>query len=140
IGQQNGVPYGTTTDSGGHFILDDVDPGRYTFFAVRNGFVQQTWSPRGGIRQNTPLTLANGQKLTQIVFKLTPQGVVTGHVVDQDGEPLVRVQLQVMTFAYQRGRRQLVGANFTMTDDLGEFRLFNLKPGKYVISARYLPL
>ncbi len=140
LDQRNTVPYGTTTDNAGYFLFNDVDPGRYSLVAARNGFVPQSWPPRGNASQNAPLTLAMGQKLKQIVFKLTPQGVITGHVVDQDGEPLARVQLQVMTFAYQRGRRQLVGANFTMTDDLGEFRLFNLKPGKYVISARYLPL
>jgi hypothetical protein len=100
--------------------------------------VTQSYSPHGGIRQNTPLTLANGQKLTQIVFKLTPQGVVTGHVVDQDGEPLARVQIQCMRFVYQRGKRQLQGADGSMTNDLGEFRLFDLSPGKYVVSARYL--
>lgn len=137
MGQQNGVPYGTTTDNAGHFIIDDVDPGRYTFLAARNGFVMQMYSPRGNIRQNTPLTLANGQKLTQVVFKLTPQGVITGHVVDQDGEPLAHVQIQCMRFVYQRGKRQLAGGNGGMTNDLGEFRLFDLSPGKYVISARY---
>jgi len=137
IGQQNGVPYGTTTDNAGHFLIDDVDPGRYSFFAARNGFGMQAYSPRGNMKQTTTLTLANGQKLTEIVFKLTPSGVITGHVVDQDGEALAHVQIQCMRFVYQRGRRQLVGTNSAMSNDLGEFRMFDLSPGKYVISARY---
>src|SRR5437868_14439660 len=37
MGQQNAAPYGTTTDNAGHFLIDDVDPGRYSLFAVRNG-------------------------------------------------------------------------------------------------------
>src|SRR5260370_21334951 len=42
-----------------------------------------------------------------------------------------------MRFGHQRGRRPLAGGNNTSTNDLGEFRLFDLSPGKYVISARY---
>jgi hypothetical protein len=137
IGQQDPVPFGTTTDNAGHFIIDNVDPGKYFFVGERNGFVTQGYSPRGNTRQTFWLTLADGQKLTDVVFKLTPSGVITGHVLDQDGEPLVRVQIQCMIFIYQRGRRQLVGTNGAMTNDLGEFRLFDLRPGKYVISARY---
>ena len=137
MGQQNAAAYGTTSDNAGHFIIDDVDPGRYILSAVRNGFVPQSWSQRGSPRQPTTLTFTNGQKLTQIVFKITPQGVITGHVLDQDGEPLAHVQVQVMTFVYGRGGRRLQGTNSTSTNDLGEFRLFDLRPGKYVISARY---
>lgn len=137
IGQRNGVPVGTMSDSAGHFLIDNVDPGRYTFLAARNGFVSQTWSPQGRIAQNSPLTLTNGQKMTQLVFKLTPQGVITGHVVDQDGEPLSRVQVMCMRFAYQNGRRQLVPSGGTNTNDLGEYRMFDLRPGKYIISTTY---
>src|ERR1039457_4468036 len=62
IGQQDGMPYGTTTDAGGHFLLDDVDPGRYSFIASRNGFVTQQYSRDGAARRATTLTLAAGQK------------------------------------------------------------------------------
>ena len=134
---QAGIPVGTVTDSAGHFLIDGVDPGRYSFFAQRTGFVPQTYSAQGSTRQNTTLTLTNGQKMTQIVFKLTPQGVITGHVVDQDGEPLARVQLTLQRFAYQRGRRQLTPGGGVITNDLGEYRMFDIRPGKYVLSAKY---
>src|SRR5215469_12785232 len=31
IGAQNASGYGTITDGAGHFLIDDLDPGRYTF-------------------------------------------------------------------------------------------------------------
>ena len=137
VGMPNGVPYGTMTDAGGHFLIDDVDPGRYNFSASRNGFVNQNYSPQGGTNRSTPLTLGNGQKLKEIVFKLTPQGVISGRILDEDGEPLANVAVQAMVYRYQRGRRQLMGQNGTSTNDLGEFRLHSLPPGKYVVSASY---
>jgi protocatechuate 3,4-dioxygenase beta subunit len=137
LGAPNGVPYGTMTDNAGHFLMDDVDPGRYNFAASRNGFVTQTYSAQGSTNRNTLLTLTNGNKLKEIVFKLTPQGVISGRILDEDGEPLANVAVQCLRYGYQRGRRQLMGQNGGSTDDLGEFRLFGMPPGKYVISATY---
>jgi hypothetical protein len=33
--------------------------------------------------------------LKEIVFKLTPQGVIRGRILDEDGEPLVEGQCMV---------------------------------------------
>jgi Carboxypeptidase regulatory-like domain len=136
IGQQNGGAYGATTDGAGHFLIDEVDPGRYTFSASRNLYVSQQYSPQGASR-GTTLTLEKGQKLKQIVFKLTPQGVVSGRILDEDGEPFANVSIQCMTYGYARGKRQLMGQEETATNDLGEFRFHGLRPGKYVLSATY---
>jgi len=137
LGAPTGVPYGTMTDNAGHFLIDDVDPGRYNFAASRNGFVTQTYSAHGSTNRNTLLTLSNGDKLKEIVFKLTPQGVISGRILDEDGEPLANVAVQCLRYGYQRGRRQLMNQNGGSTNDLGEFRLFGMPPGKYVISATY---
>ncbi len=137
LGAPNGVPYGTLTDGGGHFLIDDLDPGRYTFSASRNGFVNQNYSPQGGTNRSTPLTLGAGQKLKEIVFKLTPQGVISGRILDEDGEALANVAVQCMVYRYLNGRRQLMGQGGTSSNDLGEFRLHGLPPGKYIISATY---
>ena len=115
--------------------MDELDPGRYSFSASRNGFITQSYSPDGSIRRATPLTLAKGQELKQLVFKLTPQAVISGRVLDEDGEPVADAFVQPMVFQYQRGRRQLVPDGGTSTNDLGEFRLHDLRPGKYIVSA-----
>ena len=135
LDQQKALPYGGSTDANGHFVMDDIDPGRYTLTASRNGFIAQSYSPDGNARRVATLTLATGQKIKDLIFKLTPQGVIIGRVIDEDGEPLADVSVQAMVFQYQRGIRQLLPAGGTSTNDLGEFRLHNLRPGKYIISA-----
>src|SRR5260370_34309095 len=62
LGQQNGAAYGTTTDGAGHFLVDDVDPGRYSFSASRNLYVSQQYSPQG-TKQGPTLTPEKGQKV-----------------------------------------------------------------------------
>jgi hypothetical protein len=137
IGVRNGTPHGATTDGAGHFLIDDVDPGQYNFSASHNAFVTQQYSAQGNSRQGTTLTLANGQKLKELAFKLTPQGVIAGRILDEDGDPMANVMVQCMFFGYQRGKRQLLGRNASSTDDRGEFRMHGLSPGKYIISATY---
>jgi hypothetical protein len=139
VDQQNGIPYGANTDAAGHFLTDELDPGRYSLSASRNGFMTQSYSPDGSLRRATPLTLAKGQELKQLVFKLAPQAVVSGRVLDEDGEPLADVSVEPMLFQYLRGRRQLIPIAGTSTNDLGEFRLHNLSPGKYIFSAMRYP-
>lgn len=137
---QSPVSYGADSDAGGKFMLENVDPGRYTFYASRNGFVNQSYSPQGKSRRTALLTLANGQKMKDITFKLTPQGVISGRIVDEDGDPLARAQVQCMMYMYVRGKKQLLTRDGATTNDLGEFRLFGLGPGRYVLSASYQPL
>src|SRR5205085_2068897 len=55
MNQRDGTPYGTTTDNAGHFVIDNVDPGRYSFSASRNGFVMESYSPHGNLRQTAPV-------------------------------------------------------------------------------------
>ena len=67
--------------------------------------------------------------------------MIAGRVTDELGEPLAGVRMQAMRYQYlPNGRRQLtpVSGGFfggLVTNDLGEFRLYSLMPGTYVVSA-----
>ena len=125
----------STSDAEGKFTFEDVDPGRYTLAAERSGFVTQTYSARSGNRGGTPLTLDSGQQIKDIVFKLVPQAVLSGKVVDEDGDPLTGLQIQVFRYTYNRGSRQLqpFGGNNTNPD--GTFMIGNLAAGRYFLAA-----
>ena len=129
------VSYSEASDNGGKFLFDDVAPGRYTLSAEKPGFV----TARFGARPNTPvgtqLNLTAGTVMKDLAIKMTPQGVIAGKVLDQDGDPVISVQVQAMRLAYTGGRKQLQPAAGTQTNDLGEYRLINLPPGRYYISA-----
>jgi uncharacterized protein (DUF2141 family) len=70
-------------------------------------------------------------------FKLVPQAVITGHVLDEDGDPIPRTSVQVMTKRYYRGKQQLMPSGGAMTSDTGEFRIADLPAGRYFVSASY---
>jgi hypothetical protein len=71
------------------------------------------------------------------VFRLLPQGVISGHILDEEGEPVQYAQIRVMRYRFVRGQRQMFSPGYGSTDDLGEYRVFGLAPGKYYLSATY---
>jgi len=134
-GQQNNN-YSTTTDAGGHFVIQEIDPGTYTVFAERNGFTQAQYGVRGTSRGAMPLPLGAGQRMRDVNFRLVPFGVIAGRVLDEDGEPVEHVLVTATRYAHGRNQGAQAG-NAGHTDDLGEYRIFGLEAGKYYLSATY---
>jgi hypothetical protein len=62
-------------------------------------------------------------------------GVITGRVVDEDGEALMRGNVSIQRYQYTQGNRQLAPAGGDITDDRGVYRVFGLPPGEYYVSV-----
>lgn len=127
--------YGTSTDASGKFAMKDIEAGKYRLNVNRNGYVSTAYGARVSGRAGTTLTLLRGQNLKSIDFHLTPHAVITGRILDEDGEPIPYARVQLMTYRYQQGRKQLSYSSGGSTNDLGEFRIFGVAPGKYYLSA-----
>jgi protocatechuate 3,4-dioxygenase beta subunit len=127
--------YTTATDATGKFAMAGIEPGHYHFRVMRTGFVSTQYGARGPQRPGVALTLDRGKKLKDVDFRLTPHGVVTGRVVDEDSDPMPGVQVQLARFAYQQGRRQLAYVGGGLTDDRGDYRAYGVAPGKYFVST-----
>jgi len=119
--------------------MKDLDPGTYRLTAMRTGFVNMEYGARGPNRAGTSIKIAPAQKLTSIDLKLLPHGVIFGRIVDEDGEPVAGVQVMPMRHRFVQGRKQLSPFGGGTTNDLGEFRVFGLPPGRYYISATLNP-
>jgi hypothetical protein len=72
-----------------------------------------------------------------LIFRMTPAAIITGHVRDENGEALPWAQVTALLNYFVQGKRTLIPASSSVTNDLGEYRLFNLPPGKYLLSAGY---
>ena len=128
----------TRTGADGTFSFDEVSPGQWHLSASRNRYARQSYGQKGTSSRGTALRVAAGQEITDITFKLVPAAVVTGRVVDEDGEPIPHCRVMAMKFVYTNGRRQLMPTSgSSQTDDRGEYRMFGITPGKYYIGATY---
>lgn len=127
----------TITDAGGRFELKGIEPGRYRLRVSRHGFVVQEYGQRNPDDPGTVLTLRPSQDLKDLVFRMIPSGVIAGRILDEDGDPLPSVMVDALRQVYSEGKRNLAVAGRVETNDLGEFRLFGLAPGRYFVSAVY---
>jgi len=124
------------TERDGKFAFKDLDPGQYRLRVVRNGYASQEYGQRTATTAGIPITLTEGQQLKDINFKLISAGVVTGRVRDSNGEPVGRVQVSLMRSIYSfNGQRTLGSVSSTTTDDRGDYRIFWVPPGRYVVSV-----
>jgi hypothetical protein len=126
-----------TSDDEGKFVFASVEPGRYRLSAHRPGFLRLEYGSKRPGSPGTAIDLASGQEIKNLDFKLIPQGVIEGKVVDEEGEPMYRVFVNVMRYRFYRGRRQLQGMQGQPTNDRGEFRIAELPPGQYYVSANF---
>src|SRR5438309_9960424 len=67
--------YGATSDSDGHFLLKQVVPGRYRFFATRAGFVDQQYQSQGP-DAGAVLALKRGHTIGYGWYSMTPHAAI----------------------------------------------------------------
>jgi protocatechuate 3,4-dioxygenase beta subunit len=127
----------TVTNAGGRFELKGIDPGRYRLTVSRVGFVTQEYGQKKTDGPGAVLSLRPGQEIKDLLFRLIPSGVIAGRILDEDGEPLPSVNVTAAREVYSEGKRALSVGGTVETNDLGEYRLFGLSPGRYFVSAVY---
>jgi protocatechuate 3,4-dioxygenase beta subunit len=124
-----GAASSAQTNAEGKFVFAGLAAGAYAIRAQRDNF-QYIEPKRSG-----PLTLNAGDQKTDLVVQITPLGAIAGHVRNEEGDALPHVQVMVMVYGYTAQGRQLVTRNMAQTNDLGEYRIFELGAGKYFLSA-----
>lgn len=130
-------PRSATTDDEGRYQFTELPAGRYQLTASRGGFVSLEYGQRRSRESGRPLDIAERQTLDAIDFALPRGAVVTGHIVDDAGEPVAHAGVSVAHYRYVAGRRQLTTVGGDTTDDRGEFRVFGIPPGDYHLLVRF---
>ncbi len=125
-----------TSDGDGRYELLNLPAGRYRLFVNRAGYVALEYGQARPFENGKPLDIAEGQAVEKVDFSLPRGSVITGRITDEFGDPMTDVQVQAMRYQFVNGERQLVNAGrAAQTDDLGQFRVFGLMPGDYVVKA-----
>src|SRR6185437_2295962 len=131
---QPASPISSDTDASGHFNLQ-LAPGTYRLWVERNGFARQIYGALSPAGEGSVLTLSPGQQLHDVAFHVVPLGAISGRVVDEDGEPIQGVGIQVLRFNYTNGYRQLISIAGATSNDRGEYRVFGLPAKRYLLLA-----
>jgi hypothetical protein len=134
--QKQGGNYTADTDSEGHFRIEKVRPGRYRLLLEKTGFHQINL--RGHQAEGSILSVQPGQEANDLLFQMLPAAVITGKVVDEDGEPLPGYGVSLLRKRPGKSREP-EALNNERTNDLGEYRFGGLFPGQYYVAVVPLP-
>jgi hypothetical protein len=119
----------------GRFAINDIEPGEYRLQVQSPRFGSSAYGQRKPNLPGAILNIAAGQRLSDLKISMSPTGTIAGRITGHNGEPIANANVQAMKYVYQEGKRVLSVAQTTTTDDRGEYRLFWLTSGKYVIVA-----
>ncbi|PYT17238.1 MAG: hypothetical protein DMG59_07915 [Acidobacteria bacterium] len=128
--QAIGSAYGALTEVDGSFALANLESGAYSISVERTGYAAVQNKRH---RNLANMTLAPGQELAGLEFQLVPTGVITGRILDANGELVTHASLQLIPVKAGSSRRE--ASLYATTNDLGEYRLFNVPPGRYYVKA-----
>jgi hypothetical protein len=129
--QDGDTTYTATTNPEGKFIISDIKPGPYRLSAEHMGFFLVDQKRR--VIRSQALTLQSGDEVKDLVLRMQPAAVITGKVLDRDGDPMPLVTVTATRYPASSGRGN--PHSLGHTNDQGEYRMANLQPGQYLISA-----
>ena len=131
------------TDAEGRYAFNDLPAGAYTvtanggqhraaYLSISYGAIRPDGSFDNAASRPRQIKLDPGQRRDDIDIRLEPAAAISGTVVDSSGEPVARISVRAMRM--HRDQRPS-NTGMAMTDDLGQYRIFGLAPGEYVVYA-----
>jgi hypothetical protein len=93
------------------------------------------WGGGSALERGRYVSVAPGEAVHSIDFRLTHGAVITGRVTDGQGRPVTRASVDVAVFRRHGAGRTLypLMQHFAMTDDRGIYRVFGLAEGRYLV-------
>lgn len=119
-----------TTGADGSFHLENVAPGTYFAVVQGSGFVGA--NAKAALRS---ISVSAGQQVTNITITMMPQGIISGKVVDDEGNAQPGAHIEAFLERPIRGKMQVFRSGQTNADKSGDYSLRDLPPGKYYLTA-----
>ena len=134
-------PFGqqaTVSESDGRFVFRNLPAGRYVVAVHEEGYFVRR--PGSGTVDPGLAVVGAGRSTATVVLSMIQGGTISGRILDPMGRPSTGASVTAARQLYRDGRPMLGSVKTTTSDDRGEYRLFWLEPGEYVVSAeKHLP-
>ena len=122
------APLHATTGPAGEFLYTELPAGQYRLQFRKSGY--RKFPAAAEI-----VSVTDDEDVPALDVGLVPAAVISGRVVDAEREPVPDARVHAYALRHRGDRVILSPVARAQADDLGEYRLYNLAAGKYVISA-----
>jgi hypothetical protein len=134
LGTANTVVRPVLTDGDGRFALTRVPAGAHQITAVKTGYAEARFGAHGS-GPALRVEVAAGTIVNGVDIQLARAGAISGRVVDDAGDPLPNSTVTAERVVRIDGRLDTRSVATAQTDDLGEYRLFGLPEGRFVVGV-----
>lgn len=129
----------TFTDDQGRFSFEALPAGRFHVAAAKAGLFSMEYGAKRPGALGTAIAMAEGAR-QHVSLSVVPGGVIAGVVRDMAGRPVVGVNVTALvkdplTNAFRPAQVASPSSGREMTDDRGEYRIFGLPAGEFVIGT-----
>lgn len=121
------------SDQNGKFCISDIAPGHYTVSAKKSGYMESAFGATTSSESGSIVVIKKDGPYPNIEIDFFAQAVVTGQVVDPDGDPVDQGSVIVLSVVALRGSYRTIGIRNVPVNELGEFRASQLPPGRYYL-------
>ncbi|HZY62775.1 MAG TPA: carboxypeptidase regulatory-like domain-containing protein [Edaphobacter sp.] len=124
-------------DEHGRFSIPLPSAGMWRVTASAPGYVTQAYNEHEEFSSGIVLTTA--VPTMDLRFRIAPEGVITGKVLDEAGEPVRRARVSLLKLAAggaDEAQPQARTRGAATTDDRGVYEFDNLPPGDYRIRVQ----
>jgi protocatechuate 3,4-dioxygenase beta subunit len=130
-----------TTDAAGRYELSGLRPGDYWVQAHKDDYLDLSYGQSRPTDFGADLKALAGFTYDNTDFALSRGGAISGRVVDEHGDPAVNAMVSVRFLRFNRDLRELAvaGSGTQVSDALGVYRVVDLDPGEYYVSATIRP-
>jgi Carboxypeptidase regulatory-like domain len=122
-------PQTIITDVSGTFVFDNLPAGQYPISIIDQNYPQ---GRMGGVHKTVQVSAGSTSSIT---VELVPGASVTGHILDEDGDPLDGCFVQLHPAGNANQGVPMTGPLPASRDD-GSYRLYGIPPGKYIMSSQ----
>src|ERR1017187_10382522 len=135
---KSGAPVTGATDAQGKYVLANLAPGAYRLQVSHDGYQAQAYGARkpGEDHKGDTLDLTPGSVKTKVDLQMTPLGAILGHIRDESGDLVRQVEVAVLAYGHGPEGKVLQMRSSSQTDATGEYRIFDLPPGRYYLRAK----
>jgi hypothetical protein len=125
----------SVTDDEGRFAIARLPDGDFTLSATRPGFLKATFGASRQGRPGTPISIRGGASRTDISLSMTHGSALAGVIRDPSGDPAPFMRVEAIRIQHFSAGDRAEKLGDARADDRGEFRIFGLPAGDYVLAA-----
>jgi hypothetical protein len=127
----------TVTDERGHFEFEGLPAGKYALQGSRSGYITAGYEQHE--QYSTAIVTGPEFATEKLVLRLMPMAMITGHVLDEAGEPVRSAEVRLFIEDHGGGMSRVTPTGGATSDDRGYFDIGALRPGRYFVSVSAKP-